>query len=86
MLATTILRKAHKQWRILSHHALRMWSSPFTGDSVDVSFTRRDARLRAELMREADTEARAIAATAGTGKGKLYCAYCYLMNVFIVTW
>lgn len=50
VLATTVLRRCNSQWRIVSHHAVRMWSSPFTNDQIDVTFSKQDARRRTARM------------------------------------
>ena len=50
VLATTVLRRCNSQWRIVCHHAVRMWSSPFTNDQIDVTFSKQDARRRATRM------------------------------------
>ena len=50
ILATTILRRSNKQWRILCHHALRVRSSPYTGDEMEVTYIKKDARKRAETL------------------------------------
>jgi hypothetical protein len=65
VLATTILRRANKQWRILTHHAVRMWSSPFTGDALDCAYTPRDAERRAAVLRRAEVAEKARAAAIG---------------------
>lgn len=50
VLATTVLRRANKQWRILSHHAVRVQENPFVSDAIGVAFTPRDAARRKRLM------------------------------------
>jgi len=45
VLATTILRKFNKQWRIVCHHAQRITSSPYTGDQVS-SPSRTNSRVK----------------------------------------
>jgi hypothetical protein len=66
VLATTILRRANKQWRILSHHAVRMWSSPFTCDAVvDCTYTARDAERRAVALKRVETAEKARTSSGG---------------------
>lgn len=67
MLATTVLRRASKQWRLLSHHAVRVWSTPFTGNALDSVFTRQDAARRSEVVQQLASadQVRAAAEKAG---------------------
>ena len=34
VIATTVLRKFNRQWRILIHHAIKFKSSAYTGDQM----------------------------------------------------
>jgi len=44
------MRRIKDRWFILCHHAVRMDSSPFTGDHLEIRFTPEDARQRAAKM------------------------------------
>lgn len=44
MLATTILRKWNKQWRIMSHHVAKFKSSPYTDDPLSVKQAKTNRR------------------------------------------
>lgn len=65
VLATTILRKFNKQWRIVCHHAQRMGSSPYTGDQVVSGKTspkgrpQQGSRLGASVLRGNEIKAAA---------------------------
>lgn len=50
VLATTVLRRANKQWRILSHHAERVHENPFADEAVGVTFTSKDAARRKYML------------------------------------
>jgi hypothetical protein len=67
VFATTVLRRANKQWRILSHHAVWVHAAPHTDTVLDVPFTPHDAARRKFALRQLENsgQARKVAELSG---------------------